>query len=67
MPVADSRSSASPGRSKSPRSAIVEGMRETAEASADLGVREIVDHYERLVRDLDQPPGFAATADGRRR
>ena len=34
----------------------VEELRETAEASAGLGVREIVDHYEQLIRDLDQPP-----------
>jgi len=34
----------------------VEGIRETAEASAGLGVQEIVDHYERLIRELDQPP-----------
>ena len=34
----------------------VEEMRETAEASAGLGVQEIVDHYEQLIRDLDQPP-----------
>jgi len=34
----------------------VEELRETAEASAGLGVQEIVDHYERLIRDLDQPP-----------
>jgi pimeloyl-ACP methyl ester carboxylesterase len=34
----------------------VEELRETAEASAGLGVQEIVDHYEQLVGDLDQPP-----------
>ncbi len=34
----------------------VEGMRETAGASAGLGVQEIVDHYEQLIRELDQPP-----------
>ena len=34
----------------------VEEMRETAEQSAGLGVREIVDHYEALIRELDQPP-----------
>jgi pimeloyl-ACP methyl ester carboxylesterase len=34
----------------------VEELRETAEGSAGLGVREIVDHYEQLIRDLDQPP-----------
>ena len=34
----------------------VEEMRETAELSAGLGVREIVDHYEALIRGLDQPP-----------
>lgn len=34
----------------------VEELREAAEASAGLGVQEIVDHYEQLVRDLDQPP-----------
>jgi pimeloyl-ACP methyl ester carboxylesterase len=34
----------------------VEELRETAEASAGLGVQEIVDHYEQLIRDLDQPP-----------
>jgi alpha-beta hydrolase superfamily lysophospholipase len=31
-------------------------MRETADESAGLGVEEIVDHYEALIRDLDQPP-----------
>src|SRR5690349_11221169 len=34
----------------------VEELRETAEASAGLGVQEIVDHYDRLIRDLGQPP-----------
>ena len=34
----------------------VEEIRETAEGSAGLGVREIVDHYEALIRALDQPP-----------
>ncbi|MGA9859286.1 MAG: alpha/beta hydrolase [Solirubrobacteraceae bacterium] len=34
----------------------VEEMREGAEASAGLGVAEIVDHYESLIRGLDQPP-----------
>ena len=34
----------------------VEELRETAEASAGLGVQEIVEHYEGLIRDLDQPP-----------
>ncbi|HEX4189163.1 MAG TPA: alpha/beta hydrolase [Solirubrobacteraceae bacterium] len=34
----------------------VEELRETAEASAGLGVKEIVDHYEGLIRDLDRPP-----------
>ncbi len=34
----------------------VEEMRETADASAGLGVQEIVDHYEQLIRELDQPP-----------
>src|SRR5690349_24943724 len=34
----------------------VEEIREGAEASAGLGVREIVDHYEGLIRALDQPP-----------
>jgi pimeloyl-ACP methyl ester carboxylesterase len=34
----------------------VEDMRETAEQSAGLGVHEIVDHYEQLIRDHDQPP-----------
>src|SRR5919204_2049914 len=34
----------------------VEELRETAEASAGLGVQEIVDHYEQLIRALDQPP-----------
>ena len=34
----------------------VEELRETAEASAGLGVREIVDHYEQLIRDLDHAP-----------
>src|SRR3954454_19655002 len=34
----------------------VEEMRETAEKSAGLGVWEIVDHYEQLIGQLDQPP-----------
>ena len=34
----------------------VEEMRETAEESAGLGMHEIVDHYEGLIKDLDQPP-----------
>jgi pimeloyl-ACP methyl ester carboxylesterase len=34
----------------------VDEIRETADASAGLGVREIVDHYERLIGELDQPP-----------
>ena len=34
----------------------VEEMRETAEDSAGLGVQEIVDHYEALIGELDQPP-----------
>jgi len=34
----------------------VEEMRETAGESAGLGVKEIVDHYESVIRGLDQPP-----------
>jgi alpha-beta hydrolase superfamily lysophospholipase len=34
----------------------VEQMRETAEASAGLGVQEIVDHYARIIEGADQPP-----------
>jgi pimeloyl-ACP methyl ester carboxylesterase len=34
----------------------VEELRATADTSAGLGVREIVDHYDGLIRDLDQPP-----------
>lgn len=34
----------------------VEEMRETAEESAGLGVQEIVDHYEGLIRGLPEPP-----------
>jgi pimeloyl-ACP methyl ester carboxylesterase len=34
----------------------VEELRETAEESAGLGVQEIVDHYEGLIRGLEQPP-----------
>jgi pimeloyl-ACP methyl ester carboxylesterase len=34
----------------------VEELRETAEASAGLGVQEIVDHYEELIREREQPP-----------
>src|SRR5438128_2089653 len=34
----------------------VEELRETAEQSAGLGVKEIVDHYEVLIRKLDRPP-----------
>ena len=34
----------------------VEQMRESADESAGLGVQEIVDHYEELIRELEQPP-----------
>ncbi len=34
----------------------VEELRETADDSKGLGVQEILDHYEGLVRDLDDPP-----------
>ena len=34
----------------------VEGIRESAEESAGLGVQEIVDHYAQLIGALDQPP-----------
>jgi pimeloyl-ACP methyl ester carboxylesterase len=34
----------------------VEEIRETAEDSAGLGVKEIVDHYEKLIRELETPP-----------
>jgi len=34
----------------------VEQMRKTAEAAAGLGVNEIVDHYEGLIHELEQPP-----------
>ena len=34
----------------------VEEIRETAEASAGLGVQEIVDHYAQIIEGLDQPP-----------
>ncbi|HEX4009512.1 MAG TPA: alpha/beta hydrolase [Solirubrobacteraceae bacterium] len=34
----------------------VEEIRESAEASAGLGVQEIVDHYAQLIEALDQPP-----------
>ena len=34
----------------------VEEMRETAAASAGLGVQEIVDHYARLIEAFDHPP-----------
>jgi pimeloyl-ACP methyl ester carboxylesterase len=34
----------------------VEEMRETADESAGLGVKEIVDHYEALIRELGQAP-----------
>ena len=34
----------------------VEQLRENAEESAGLGVREIVDHYEELIRAQDEPP-----------
>jgi pimeloyl-ACP methyl ester carboxylesterase len=34
----------------------VEEMRATAEESAGLGIKEIVDHYEELIRGLDQAP-----------
>jgi alpha-beta hydrolase superfamily lysophospholipase len=31
-------------------------LRESPETSAGLGVQEIVEHYEQLIRNLDQPP-----------
>jgi pimeloyl-ACP methyl ester carboxylesterase len=34
----------------------VEEMRDSAEESAGLGVQEIVEHYEELIAELDQPP-----------
>jgi pimeloyl-ACP methyl ester carboxylesterase len=34
----------------------VEQLREDADAVAGLGLDEIVDHYEQLIRALDQPP-----------
>ena len=34
----------------------VEQLREDAEELAGLGLAEIVDHYEALIRELDQPP-----------
>ena len=34
----------------------VEELRETADDSAGLGVTEIIDHYEGLIRGLDTPP-----------
>jgi len=34
----------------------VDEMRETADASAGLGVQEIVDHYTELIEELDEPP-----------
>src|SRR5215212_1599407 len=34
----------------------VEALREDADALAGLGLDEIVDHYEALIRELDQPP-----------
>src|SRR5205807_9970781 len=34
----------------------VEQMRASAGESAGLGVQEIVDHYEELIRELEQPP-----------
>jgi len=34
----------------------VEEIRESADESAGLGVQEIVDHYEELIRASDQPP-----------
>jgi hypothetical protein len=40
----------------------VEELGETAEASAGPGVREIVEHYEQLIRDLDRSPVLDARA-----
>ena len=34
----------------------VEDIRQEAEQSAGLGVQEIVDHYDQLIRALDQAP-----------
>jgi pimeloyl-ACP methyl ester carboxylesterase len=31
-------------------------MRDSAEESAGLGVQEIIDHYEQLIRELDRAP-----------
>src|SRR2546423_6755712 len=42
----------------------VEEMRETAGESAGLGVQEIVDHYEGLIRELDQPPALIGHSYG---
>ncbi|HEV8179974.1 MAG TPA: alpha/beta hydrolase [Gaiellaceae bacterium] len=42
----------------------VEEMRESADASAGLGVQEIVGHYEALIRELDQPPALIGHSYG---
>ena len=34
----------------------IEALREDASAVDDLGIIEIVDHYEAIIRDLEQPP-----------
>jgi pimeloyl-ACP methyl ester carboxylesterase len=34
----------------------VEELRESAQESAGLGIEEIVEHYEKLIQGLDQPP-----------
>src|SRR5690349_5959813 len=42
----------------------VEELRASAEASAGLGVTEIVDHYERLIGALDEPPALIGHSYG---
>jgi pimeloyl-ACP methyl ester carboxylesterase len=39
-------------------------MRDTAEEPKGLGVTEIVDHYEALIRELDEPPVLIGHAYG---
>ena len=42
----------------------VDQIRESAEESAGLGVQEIVDHYEALIRASDQPPALIGHSYG---
>lgn len=46
------------------KQADVAGQREHADDLADLGVAEIVDHYEAVIRALDEPPALIGHSFG---